>query len=244
MYDKVKILLQYDGGSFTLTNPEFKDYDGENKCYDDTIHYKQRQFGTELIAVNNPSGWTKGGTAQEGTLPAPVANYTLYNNTLKHAELLADGDYVTRTDSLSVAKYRKVAVRIVAQMWQKISTTRYNDTEWAEYTDYITNTASDPLGVASYVPSDYDYGRIRVQIGNYITKDLVVYPGWFESYFEADLTPEDSNLVIKITKLSHIDDSYNNDDKPIFIHHVSVQDLSASTSGGSGEALVITDYTV
>ena len=235
LYDKVKIVVYYSGGDFSLSDPGFSDYDGEKKTYDTEIKYHRRKFGTELLTDVNPSTWTMGGTSRSASLPAPIANYTLYNNTASHAELRAEGDAISYTETLSEGKYRKVAVRVVGQIWNKIATTRFNGTEY-ESSEYIANTKTDPLGLAAYTNSDYDYGTIRVSLGymttsgtpefkSLISKDLLMLPGWYENYFEADLTPDDTKLTIKIEKKSFVDNSYTNDDKPIFIHHVSVQEI-------------------
>lgn len=227
LYDKVRVIVYYSEGQFNLNNPVFKDYDGNNKVYDETINYHRRKFGTEMLDVVNPSdnSWAKTETyAVAGTLPAPIANYTLYNDTLSHAELLADDATITKTVAISNPGYKKVAVRVVGQIWNKISTTRFNGTEY-ENSPYISNTKDDPLSLAAYKSTDYDYGMIRVTINDLISKDFILLPGWTETYFEADLTPNDTNLKIEVKRKSFVDDSYNNDDKPIFIHHVSVQEI-------------------
>lgn len=230
IYDKVRFVVYYDGGIFTLARPAFYGYDGKDKVLPETINYHRRKFGTELLDVCNPSTWSKQGTAESKALPTPIANYTLYNDTLTHMQLNADGDFISRSVTVENPGYKRVAVRIVAQIWNKIATTRYNDTEWAD-NEYITNTKDDPLGSAAYINSDFDYGILKVALitpGNttYNWKNILVYPGWSEAYFEADLQPEDTTIGIRIEKASFIDDSYVNANKPIFIHHVSIQDIS------------------
>ena len=230
IYDKVRFVVYYEGGIFTLARPSFYGYDGKDKVLPETINYHRRKFGTEMLDVCNPSTWSKQGTAESKALPAPIANYTLYNDTLTHIQLNADGDYITKSVSVENPGYKRVAVRIVSQIWNKIATTRYNGTEW-ENNEYITNTKDDPLGSAAYINSDFDYGMLKVALmtpGNttYNWKNILVYPGWSEAYFEADLQPEDTSIGIRIEKSSFVDDSYNNDDKPIFIHHVSIQDIT------------------
>ena len=231
VYDKFRLVIYYADGQFRLSKPRLYNYNGKKKLFDETIPFHQRKFGEELFAETNPtdtSAWYvyTGTGAAVKELDAPVANYTLYNNTLKHVQLNNEGANITKTIALGAnAGYKRVAVRIVAQIWNKISTIRYIGTEW-ENSEYITSTKDDPLGVAAYVNSDYDYGIIKVKLGQYITKRLLVYPGWNELYFEADLTPDDTSVNLNIMKESFVDDSYNNDDKPIFIHHVSVQDIT------------------
>ena len=230
IYDKVRFVVYYEGGIFTLARPSFYGYDGKDKVLPETINYHRRKFGTEMLDVCNPSTWSKQGTAESKALPAPIANYTLYNDTLTHMQLNADGDFISRSVTVENPGYKRVAVRIVSQIWNKIATTRYNGTEW-ENNEYITNTKDDPLGSAAYINSDFDYGMLKVALitpGNttYNWKNILVYPGWSEAYFEADLQPEDTTIGIRIEKSSFVDDSYNNDDKPIFIHHVSIQDIT------------------
>ena len=226
LYDKVRIVVYYADGAFILRKPEFYDYDGIEKKYDETINYHRRKFGTEMLDVCNPSdsSWGKASGAQAGSLPEPIANYTLYNDTKSHAELTTDGSKLTKTVNITNPGYKKVAVRVIGQNWSKISTIRFNGTEY-ENSPYISNTKDDPLSLAAYKATDYDYGMIRVTINDYISKDLLVLPGWYENYFEVDLTPEDTTLRIKIEKKSFVDNSYVNADKPIFIHHVSVQEI-------------------
>lgn len=230
IYDKVRFVVYYEGGTYTLARPSFYGYDGKDKVLPETINYHRRKFGTELLDVCNPSTWDKRGAAESKALPTPIANYTLYNDTLTHMQMNAEGDFISRLVTVENPGYKRVAVRIVAQIWNKIATTRYNGTEW-ENNEYITNTKDDPLGAAAYVNSDFDYGILKVAIitpGNttYNWKNILVYPGWSEAYFEADLQPEDTTFGIRIEKASFVDDSYNNDDKPIFIHHVSLQDIT------------------
>ena len=226
VYDKVRFVIYYEDGDFQLRQPKFYDYDGTLKYLPEDIKFEDRKFGTELLDAVNPSAsWNYAGGAKAGTLPAPIANYTLYNDTYSHAELPNEGSAIGKTISLSGnTGYKRIAMRIVAQMWQKISTTRFVGTEY-EDSPYITATKDDPLGLAAYVNSDYDYGVLMVTINNKISKRIQVYPGWTESYFEFDLWPSDTSIVINITKKSYVDDSYTNDDKPIFIHHISVQEI-------------------
>ena len=220
LFDKVRIIINASG-NFKLSNPRFHDYDGKKKPlnpnYINGYHY--RRFGKELMDKTSfpqsGHGWVLSGGAAIKSLPAEIANYTDYNVEKSHLQLDNDSSYATKTISLD-GSYNKVAVRIVACIWAKLATTRFEGTDIAD-SEYID--ASKP----SIIPYDYDYGNLILTINENIIRKSIVMQGWFEIYFEIDINPTDTELKLKIERKCFVDESYVNADKPILIHDVSVQ---------------------
>ena len=213
LYDKVRIIVECSG-SFTLTNPYLRDYNGDEKIFDNTMHYHYRKVGNELLSNTSvATGWTLTGNAAVRSLPSSIANYTSYNSEKSHVQLNSENDSMSINVSIPTGT-TKLAIRIVGQMFTKYASTRWDGTE-LENGEYTANTPQ-------YVNYDYDYGKVCVKLGNTIVRNILMYIGWSEQYFEVDVDPTDATLNLSITKISHVDNSYTNDDKPIFIHNVSV----------------------
>ena len=220
LYDKVRFII-HSNGDFFLKNPVFKDYDGRKKelFKDDIIKELERKFGEELNSNTafpiSSSGWR---LSQSGAsikaLPEEIANYTSYNNVKSHLELSDDEGYAIK--DIDINGTNKVAVRIVACMFPKIATTRFNGTDLQE-TEYTTETVQ----IRQF---DYDYGTLIVDINDIIHKEILVYQGWCEFYFELD-TLDLSTLSVKISRKCFVDDSYINHTWPMFIHDVSIQKI-------------------
>lgn len=216
MYDKVRIVIEYNG-VFTLTNPVFYSYDGVLKS---TRHkqYNYRKFGTELMPFTDvETGWTLGGTAVVKSFPAQIANYTSYNTKLSHLQLQSDTATASKTITIPLG-YNKVAVRIVAQNFAKIQTTRFIGTaiENSEYIEGVNVLCKN---------YDYDYGILSIKVQDYIKRKALVYQGWHEIYLEIDVNPSDTSLKIELLRESLIDASYSNHLNPILIHNVSIQKI-------------------
>jgi len=217
LYDKIRLIVACSG-TFYLTNPTVSNYNGTEKVFDQTLHYHYRKIGTELMSKTSvETGWTLSGNAEVKSLPSAVANYTSYNNVASHIQLNSENDSASITIQVPVGT-TKVALRIVAQMFTKYASTRWNGTE-LENGEYTANTPQ-------YVNYDYDYGKIKVVVNDLVIRDVLLYQGWCEQYLEIDIEPTDTTLKLEIIKTSFVDNSYSNADKPIFIHNVSIQNIS------------------
>ncbi|MDV3662478.1 hypothetical protein CMU51_00185 [Elizabethkingia anophelis] len=222
-YDKVRILVQ-GSGEMKIAQPVVSDYVGEDKVMEE-VSYKYRKIGSELNPKTSlETGWTLAGTSAVDSFPSEIANYTSYNVVKSHMELKAEGDFITKSIPLTGNKPTKIAIRIVAQKFNKIATTRYNGSSGA-----LDPTASGGSkyvdNVVTVTPGQYEYGKLAVTVNGQIYKECIIMQGWHESYFEVDLLGSETSIDIKIEKRSLVDASYTNHLRPILIHDVSVQSI-------------------
>lgn len=222
-YDKVRILVQ-GFGEMKIAQPVVSDYVGEDKVIEE-FPYKYRKIGVELNPKTSlETGWTLSGNSAVDSFPSEIANYTSYNAVKSHMELKAEGDFITKSIPLSGNKPTKIAIRIVAQKFNKIATTRYNGT--GGILDPTASGGSKYVdNVVTVTPGQYEYGKLAVTINNQIYKELVIMQGWHESYFEVDLLGSETSIDLKIEKRSIVDASYTNHLRPILVHDVSIQSI-------------------
>ena len=217
MYDKVRVIVM-STGSFTLVSPRFYGYDGVEKVMPPAL-YSYRKFGKELMDFTDfvQGNWTLSGGAVKKSFPAEIANYTSYNNQKSHLEFPSNTATATKTITLS-EQCSRVAVRVVAQHFLKIATTRFTGTA-LEGNEYIATTPQA-------IEYDYDYGILRLQVNDIAVFESKVMQGWSELYFEVDVTPTDTALKLTLTRNNFVDASFVNSGAPMIIHDVSVQKIS------------------
>ena len=218
-YDKVRILI-CGSGNFTVARPSFSNYDGDLKPDIEPLRdYHIRQYGAELLAKTScEDGWTMGGNASVQSLPTEIANYSGYNSVKSHIELASDSDYCTKSVAIT-QPCSKVAVRVVANLFPKIATSRtFSQMTDAQKAKYISTTPT-------ITEFGYNFGTLRVSFGNGAVKEFTMWPGWFEYYQEVDVAPTDTSLTLKIERLLAKDGITTNSDFNVFIHNVSVQKI-------------------
>lgn len=218
-YDKVRILI-CGSGDFTIARPSFSGYDGDLKPDLEPLRdYHIRQYGAELLAKTScEDGWTMGGNASVQSLPTEIANYSGYNNVKSHIELASDSDYCSKSVAIT-QPCSKVVVRVVANLFPKIATSRtFSQMTSAELDKYISDTPT-------ITEFGYNFGTLRVSLGNGAVKDFTMWPGWCEYYQEVDVAPTDTSLNLKIERLLTKDGITTNSDFNVFIHNVSVQKI-------------------
>ena len=218
-YDKVRILI-CGSGDFTIARPSFSGYDGDLKPDLEPLRdYHIRQYGAELLAKTScEDGWTMGGNASVQSLPTEIANYSGYNNVKSHIELASDSDYCTKSVAIT-QPCSKVAVRVVANLFPKIATSRtFSQMTDAQKAKYISTTPT----ITEY---GYNFGTLRVSLGGGAVKDFTMWPGWFEYYQEVDVAPTDTSLTLKIERSLAKDGITTNSDFNVFVHDVSVQKI-------------------
>lgn len=218
-YDKVRILI-CGSGDFTIARPSFSGYDGDLKPDLEPLRdYHIRQYGAELLAKTScEDGWTMGGNASVQSLPTEIANYSGYNSVKSHIELESDSDYCTKAVAIT-QPCSKVAVRVVANLFPKIATSRtFSQMTSAELDKYISDTPT-------ITEFGYNFGTLRVSLGNGSVKDFTMWPGWCEYYQEVDVAPTDTSLTLKIERLLAKVGITTNSDFNVFIHDVSVQKI-------------------
>ena len=218
-FDKVRILI-CGSGDFTIARPSFSGYDGDLKPDLEPLRdYHIRQYGAELLAKTScEDGWTMGGNASVQSLPTEIANYSGYNNVKSHIELASDSDYCTKAVAIT-QPCSKVAVRVVANLFPKIATSRtFSQMTDAQKAKYISTTPT-------ITEFGYNFGTLRVSLGNGAVKDFTMWPGWCEYYQEVDVAPSDTSLTLKIERLLAKDGITTNSDFNVFVHHVSVRKI-------------------
>lgn len=219
VHDKVRILICYNG-TFTLAKPTYYGYDGREKPDIEPLRdYHIRQYGAELLAKTScEDGWTMGGNASVQSLPTEIANYSGYNNVKSHIELASDSDYCTKSVAIT-QPCSKVAIRVVANLFPKIATSRtFSQMTDAQKAKYISTAPT----IAEY---GYNFGTLRVSLGNGTVKDFTMWPGWFEYYIEADVAPNDTSLTLTVKRALTKSGVTTNSDFNVFIHDVSVQKI-------------------
>lgn len=127
-YDKVRILIECSG-QYNMAYPSLTYYGGKAKAETTILsRYHYRKYGTELNPKTSmETGWNLTGNAQVKSFPALIANYPKgYNEVKSHVELCTSTDGCKKTVSIPAGS-NKVAVRVVAQTFPKINTTRFSD---------------------------------------------------------------------------------------------------------------------
>lgn len=219
LYDKVRILI-CSSGSFTIAKPSFSGYDGDLKPDTEPLRdYHIRQYGAELLAKTScEDGWTMGGNASVQSLPTEIANYSGYNSVKSHIELASDSDYCSKSVAIT-QPCSKVAVRVVANLYPKIATSRtFGQMTDAQKAKYISTTPT----IAEF---GYNFGTLRVSFGNGAVKDFTMWCGWCEYYQEVDVAPTDTSMTLKIERMIAKDGITTNSDFNVFVHDVSVQKI-------------------
>ncbi len=208
-YDKFKLVVSNTtDDKFSISNVVVDLFDGKLKPSDER-YYLGRKEGTELMSKTSvESGWGMNGNAFVNSLPLAVRNYTILNNIPNHIQLDDDEAYATYEQALSKTVH-KVAVRIAASIFPKIQTTRTSN-------EYTTTEQNIFLGM-------YYGGDLEVTINGAYTKQHIEV-GWLETYQE--IVIDDNKLSIKIGRLLNIDSNMNVGTFPVFIHNVSVQEIS------------------
>lgn len=208
-YDKFKLVVSNTtDDKFSISNVVVDLFDGKLKPSDER-YYLGRKEGVELMSKTSvESGWEMNGNAFVNSLPLAVRNYTILNNIPNHIQLDDDEAYATYEQALSKTVH-KVAVRIAASIFPKIQTTRTSN-------EYTTTEQNIFLGM-------YYGGDLEVTINGAYTKQHIEV-GWLETYQE--IVIDDNKLSIKIGRLLNIDSNMNVGTFPVFIHNVSVQEIS------------------
>ena len=166
------------------------------------------------------SNWILSGNAKIASFPNEIAQYTGFNLVKKHVELSTDNDTITY--NLHIDKgCSVVALRIAAQQFYKIATTRFNSNETVLNSGYIDNSVPQ---VKTY---DYDYGKLLIKVGDNYIYERIIMQGWSEIYIEIPLLDETTELPITIARNNNsVDSSYSSNIGIVMIHNVSVQDIS------------------
>lgn len=208
-YDKFKLVVSNTtDDKFSISNVVVNLFDGKLKPSDER-YYLGRKEGTELMSKTSvESGWEMNGNAFVNSLPLAVRNYTILNNIPNHIQLDDDEAYATYEQTLPKTVH-KVVVRIAASIFPKIQTTRTSN-------EYTTTEQNIFLGM-------YYGGDLEVTINGAYTKQHIEV-GWLETYQE--IVIDDNKLSIKIGRLLNIDSNMNVGTFPVFIHNVSVQEIS------------------
>lgn len=219
-FDKVRILLYYSSGEFTLNKPTLYDYDGIKKePYDLLNSYHHRLYGEELNDKTSvETGWTLNGTSEVKALPTEIANYSGYNTVKQHIELMADTDTVSKTINLSTP-VSKVAIRIVANLFPKIATSRsLSSLTEEELDEYISSTPT-------VVESGYNFGTLTLNVNDGVFDSFLMHPGWQEFYTEVEMLNAEDSITLTIGRANAVDGFDTNEDFKVLIHDVSVQKI-------------------
>ena len=208
-YDKIKLIVSNTtDASFTMSKVKAVVYDGQKKPSFE-MRYLGRKVGAELMTKTSvESGWTMSGNASVEQLPSAVRNYTSLNNVANHIQLDDDNASASYTQALDKTVH-KVAVRVAASIFPPIQTTRASN-------DYTTTTQNLFRGM-------YYGGDLLLTINNAFIP-LHIENGWCEVYAEAVI--DSNSLSIELGRQTNFDVSYNVGDFPVFIHNVSVQEIS------------------
>lgn len=125
--DKVRVLIETNG-DFKLSKPTLSYSGGREKMLETRAlaNYNYRQFGKELMDKTSvESGWTLAAGAVVEKLPALIANYPKYNSSKTHVNLSSASHSMSKKIDIEQGT-NKVAIRVVAQVFPKIATKRYN----------------------------------------------------------------------------------------------------------------------
>lgn len=204
LYDKLRFLIECEG-TFNLSKPIFKGYDGASKNV--VKSYKQRQYGVEL---NDNTLMAEGWTLNGATIEAAPNIIGLYKAGTSHIKLGSKGNNVAKNIAIPKGT-RHVAIRIVAQRFLPIATKRFESNADVQSSGYVTST---PV-IEAY---DNDTSLMGVLINNAAYSERLVHQGWYTDYVEYDTDTTDESIKIELTKIS-------DDVVPLFIYSVSVQKI-------------------
>ena len=165
--------------------------------------FTRRKYGVEVLedtSVQPFSGGTK------FSLPTALNLYTNYN-TVKSILKLTGEEKATR--NFTIAERANYAVRVVAQNFFKLMTTRFSG---ADYNEFVK---SDGVSLQNY---QYDKGEVVIMVDGLWTFPLTVESGWTELYVEVPLSV--GTHKISIARANDV-----NVDTPIWLHDISVQKI-------------------
>ena len=196
--DKISVLVE-SAGSFNISNPVCRYKGAQKKMRDFT--FTRRKYGVEVLedtSVQPFSGGTK------FSLPTALNLYTKYN-TVKSILKLTGEEKATR--NFTIAERANYAVRVVAQNFFKLMTTRFSG---ANYNDFVK---SDGVSLQNY---QYDKGEVVIMVDDLWIFPMVVESGWTELYVEVPLSVGSHKISIARTNDVNVD-------TPIWLHDISVQ---------------------
>lgn len=196
--DKISILVEC-AGRFSISTPVCRYKGAQKKMRDFT--FTRRKYGVEVLedtSVQPLSGGTK------FSLPTSLNLYTKYN-TVKSILKLTGEEKATR--NFTIAERADYAVRVVAQNFFKLMTTRFSGAEFSEFVN------TDGISLQNY---QYDKGEVVIMVDDLWTFPLIVESGWTELYIEVPLSA--GSHKISIARANDV-----NVDTPIWLHDVSVQ---------------------
>jgi hypothetical protein len=217
-YDKISLLIK-KAGTFNIGSPEISYYGGVEKDMP-PLKKVERKFGIEQQTYHDMTngGWALNGNAVLKSFPTEIAQYPAYNSANSHIELPDDSAFITKNINVT-QPCTKVAVRVVAQNFIKIATTRYNDNSDLLNSGYINNSGPQ------ITPYDYDYGELYIKTTRGFLIKKIVMPGWTECYVEIPVYPDDSVIQLEIGRTNHIDSNYSNENSILMINDISVQKI-------------------
>lgn len=193
-YDKVRILVYYDG-AFNMSNPSLSFQGGREKPSVDLLNnYHFRKYGAELNSYTSvASGWTLGGSASVKSLPLLISNYPNgYNNSTSHVELYTSSDSMKKSVEIP-ANSNKIAVRVVAQVFPKIATNRFTSSNFRGVY-YMVSTAK-PVNENDHRITAVDIGQTFNIEGTNVTitsSNISSYLNWYIHLS----TPEECDEVL------------------------------------------------
>lgn len=212
---KIKVII-YKQGSFNISNLNCT-YRGFEKTNSE-INYSPRKFGTKIFSDTGFTGsnWILDSGAIVDTFPDGLKEYPSYNDEKKHLTLSTNSSLAKRTILISqLNSSRKIAIRVVAQSYIPMMTTRFTGAEYDSFVERIT-----PL-LGTY---DYDYSTLRISIDDAYIVDKIVQTGWQELYFEVDISIfNNSNLELKLQRVNPNSGVVAN--IPILVYDVSIEGI-------------------
>ena len=198
--DKISILVEC-AGRFSISTPVCRYKGAQKKMRDFT--FTRRKYGVEVLedtSVQPLSGGTK------FSLPTSLNLYTKYN-TVKSILKLTGEEKATR--NFTIAERANYAVRVVAQNFFKLMTTRFSGAEFSEFVN------TDGISLQNY---QYDKGEVVIMVDDLWTFPMVVESGWTELYIEVPLSV--GSHKISIARANDV-----NVYTPIWLHDISVQKI-------------------
>lgn len=204
--DKISILVINKENKFKLSNPSCK-YSGRQKSIS-SFNFTKRKFGIEILSDTSIEAFN--GENQKITLPKNLDLYTAYSSSKQILVLSDHGKKSYRIfESSETAKY---AVRIIAQSFKKILTTRFRQ---PEYLDYVEANSHFP----DIENNIYDRSSLIVDFdnGSWVAP-LTVENGWTEIYFEINLSKGSHSISLQNELISE-------NHSPIWVHAISIQKI-------------------
>ena len=184
--DKVRVLIETNG-DFKLSRPTLSYSGGREKMLETRAlaNYNYRQFGKELMDKTSvESGWTLVGGAVVEKLPALIANYPKYNSSKAHINLSSASHSMSKKIDIEQGT-NKVAIRVVAQVFPKIATKRYNSTAIVGTYAVVAEKISE---VDQLVTAVNDGQTVNVE-GRMVDKK------WFHNQYLHQITQEEATAA-------------------------------------------------